>query len=469
MRSFVIFTILFLTFSGFAQSGRNNPQNPDDQTVTQNEPSAELLYNEVTAYARTKFAEFEKKKIIYSDKLREQTLQEQRQLAAKNAAILGNRKDLSNTDIYFLGMLHWIAGNNDGADEFLRKFLVTENPSPEKLQAARSVIIVISTRKKNFDEAEKLLVDYLNTNPVNIRERVRMENEFARNYREEKNLAKAAAHAEEAFRAAKALFQNAASRTLGLNELLDNGLTIFDIYREDGKAEKAEKALEDLQKTAAFVESTTLYYIAVNEKIKYLIETGRKPLALQFYQETLAQSVKDFKTKPWQDDILRRLKRREKQYQLLGETAPELTSINQWFPGETKKLADLKGKVVLLDFWAPWCVPCLEFFPALTEWQQKFEKDGLTILGVTRYYGTADGEKVDDAAELDFLRRFRNSYKLPYDFVVANDMSNQIAYSAMAIPTTVIIDRKGVIRYIESGAGRELEIQKMIERLLAEK
>lgn len=468
MRSFIIFTLLFCVTVGFAQSGRTNPKNPDDQTTAINESSAEQLYNEASSYLKTKFTEFNEKKIPFDEKLYQQILQEQKQLAAKNAAMLLARNNLAGEDFYFLGMLHWLAENSDGADESMRKFITSENPSTEKLQTARHVILIISARKKHFVEAEKILVEYLNTNPINVRERIKMEGELARNYREEKNLAKAAAHAEEAYRAVKTAFQNT-SRALGINELLENGLTVFEIYRDDAKTDKADKALEDLQKTAAFVESTSVYYVAVNEQMKYLIETDRKPLAMQFYRETLTKAVKDFKTKGWQDDILRRLKRREKHYQILGETAPELPSIDRWFPSEPKKLGDLRGKVVLLDFWATWCGPCIATFPSLIELNQKFEKDGLVILGVTRYYGEAEGVKVTDAAEIDFLREFKKTNNLPYSFVVGKDLSNQIAYGALALPTTVIIDRKGIIRYVETGAGREDEIFKTIEKLLAER
>ncbi len=189
------------------------------------------------------------------------------------------------------------------------------------------------------------------------------------------------------------------------------------------------------------------------------------------YSNALASAEKDFTAKPLQEDAARRLKRREKHYRLLGDVAPELAAIDRWFPGQLQTLANLRGKVVMLDFWATWCAPCIDAFPSLIEWHQNYKQNGLEILGVTKYHGEAEGFSVDKAAEIEFLQRFKKVQRLPYDFVVAKDNTNQIVYGAGAIPTAVLIDRKGVIRYIETGssATREEEIRQEIEKLLAEK
>ncbi len=477
MRKVFLFLLLFLlSINNWAQSRRVNPKASTPANlaiVALNDLSVEQMFNEANTYAKTKFAEYELKKIPYTDNLYKQTVLEQKQLAAKYAATVSARTNLVGTDFYYLGTLNWLAENGENARDAFQKFLAKNDSSAttvEKSQTARSIIVVVAARRKNFDEAEKLLSEYLKAEPVKLSERAKMENELAKSYVEQKDFERALPHAEEAFRATKAVFKDSSSRARALNELLGSGMTIFEIHKNSGKQKQANGALEDLRKTAVLVQSNELYYTVVNTNIKYLIETGRKPLGLQMFEDTLAQAARDFTSKPLQEDILRRLKKRERHYKLLGETAPELVSIDRFLEGQPKTLASLRGKVVYLDFWATWCTPCLEAFPALIEWHQDYQKEGLEILGLTKYYGTAEGFNVDKAAELDFLVRFKKGHRLPYEFVIAKDNTSQIVYGAGAIPTTVLIDRRGVVRYIEIGSSvsRQTEIHDMIKKLLAE-
>ncbi|HEX8736631.1 MAG TPA: redoxin domain-containing protein [Pyrinomonadaceae bacterium] len=467
----LILIISSLTFSVGAQSGRVGAQ-PSDSIPESEASTPKAMYDEANAYSKKKFDEFQQKKIPYSDTLYQQTLQEQKQLAARYAASILARTALAGDDFYYLGMLHWLALNSDGASEALKKFFETKDANPENLQSARSVMTVIAARRKNYDEAERFLSDYLKSEPVKLRERFNMENELAESYRGARDFARAAAHAEESYRAAKALLQDAVSRTRALAETLEAAMALQEIYRENGDYKNAEATLGNLRKIAASFDSPAVYYYAIDQLIKFFIETNRKPAAMEFYKAALNQTKKDFSNKALQDDVVRRLMRRERHYELLGEAAPELAGIEQWFPAQdAKTLASLRGKIILLDFWATWCGPCIAAFPKLTEWHETFRKDGFVILGVTRYYAAIEGTKAEQKTEADFVAKVKQTHRIPYDFVLAKDALNHHNYNADGIPTAVLIDRKGVIRYIDSGTsvGREEELRKTIEKLLAEK
>lgn len=468
MKVFALILVLSFVVTVAAQSGRALAT---ETTATSSESTVREMFDEVNGYIRAKGAEYDAKKVLFSDRLFAQAKLEQRQMAARYAAIAGIRKDLAGEDLYYLGMLHWVAENLDGTVEALRRFIAIDDSETARRQTARSIVIIVLAKQKKLDEAETLLGEYLKTEPTKLTEKARIEGELAKAYQAQRQFTKMAPHAEAAYAASKALLKDAASRARGLDEILDAGMLVYEAYRDSGERQKAEAALDDMRSVSVATTSPSFYYYAVDQKIKFLVETGRKPAALQLYQAALKEAEKDFVTKNQQNDVLSRLKKKQKHYALLGEIAPEMPLVDQWFPGTKKTLAELRGKVVLLDFWATWCGPCFDAFPHLSEWQQELGGQGLEVLGVTRYYGTISGVVAEPLAEIEYFKRFRTREKLNYDIVVGKDQSIQLLYGATSLPTAVLIDRKGVIRYIETGTSdsRIEQMREMVYKLVAEK
>lgn len=127
--------------------------------------------------------------------------------------------------------------------------------------------------------------------------------------------------------------------------------------------------------------------------------------------------------------------------------------------GATLDLQDYRGKVLLLDFWASWCVPCRRSFPWMNEMQEKYEAQGLVIVGVNMDAEAADAEK--------FLHEF------PANFQIIKDPSGELAkkFDVIAMPSSYVIDRNGQIveRHLGFKVKRQGEYESLIQSVLADK
>jgi len=156
---------------------------------------------------------------------------------------------------------------------------------------------------------------------------------------------------------------------------------------------------------------------------------------------------------------------------LIGAPAPELV-ISRWLEGQPKNLGDLRGKVVLLDFWAMWCGPCVTAFPRLREFQSKYADQGLEVIGVTRFYGRSDTEEsLSREQEWKSLQSYKAKHKLAYPFAVGkmDDVTNEEQYGVVGLPAVILIDRRGQVRHVKRGIGDYRKLEKQIEKLIGEK
>ena len=107
--------------------------------------------------------------------------------------------------------------------------------------------------------------------------------------------------------------------------------------------------------------------------------------------------------------------------------------------GSQVNLAQYKGQVVMLNFWASWCGPCRQEMPLLEDIYKKYNKLGFTLIGVN--------VEPDSKAADDWLKQTPVSFPILYD---KNSKVSQL-YDVSGMPSTVIIDRKGNLRYLHHG------------------
>jgi cytochrome c biogenesis protein CcmG, thiol:disulfide interchange protein DsbE len=135
------------------------------------------------------------------------------------------------------------------------------------------------------------------------------------------------------------------------------------------------------------------------------------------------------------------------------EPAPELEL--PWLGREgTGALADYRGRVVVLNFWASWCKPCRAESPLLESWHRKMRNRGGTVLGVDMLDVTGDAQE------------FIAEYKLTYPMLKDKDGDGLEKFGVVQYPETFVIDRQGRIAAVQRGPVDETFMQTKVEPLL---
>lgn len=141
--------------------------------------------------------------------------------------------------------------------------------------------------------------------------------------------------------------------------------------------------------------------------------------------------------------------------------APELSG-NVWLNTPAPlHLADLRGKVVLIDMWTFDCINCRDVVPTLRAWYNQYSSQGLVIIG--NHYPEFSYER-----SLANLKKAVAQLNIPYPVVQDNDGVNWQAYNSLYWPTLYLIDKRGHLRYTRIGEGGYDEIQTAIQALLDE-
>lgn len=438
--------VLALSNSAPAQSGRVKDTADPAQTGEANKPNvakpelndsrtAAQLFADADTYTQKKFAEFEKRQMPYDARIEEKIKQEQRDLAVRYATVLAARK-LESKDVYYLGLLHNLAKNFDAAMEAMRRYLAEDKSATgEPAQNARAVIVIQAAKKGLLPEAEGRLAEYAQNQPQLADDRYVLENWMVSGYFKNKDYEHALPHAQELWNAARLASKKKGS--FARDSMLNEAVTLLsETDLKLKKKDEAVAAVQELRALALRLPSGNLYKLAIRRLLQV------DPMIDPFKLSDIASEA----------------------------GAPPEIHVDEWIDQKPAKLSDLRGQVVLLDFWAPWCGPCRVTFPRLQKWHESYKAKGLVILGVTNFFGRAEGKELTRAQELDYLRSFKKTFRLPYGFAVADSDENDRNYAVGSIPTTFLIDRGGVVRFISTGSGdaENAALNKMIKKLIDE-
>ncbi|HWS90715.1 MAG TPA: TlpA disulfide reductase family protein [Pyrinomonadaceae bacterium] len=398
---------------------------------------AQTLYEEASRYAQSKFDDFRKKNVPYDPLLEQKTLQEQRDLALQHAARLAARAPLRGTDLYYSGLLYSLAGKGEGALDSMRKFLADAEPAPADLkQRARSVAAQQAAQLGLLEEAERALADYSKSEPRSVADLHRMNLLVASAHVKKKDYARAAAPAGEAYKAALEYARTAADPVQRDSTIYGAGSFYVSVLVKAGRRAEGVRVAQEMRARAFAIPSARLYGQATELVLRQGEPFGPPP------------EVAGLEPPP----------------------SPEIAVAELIGQGPVK-LSELRGKVVLIDFWATWCTFCVKTMPRLNALHEKYKDRGLVIIGLNEFEGNIKGEPATRAQELEYFRQFKRQMKIPYDFAVAADARNDGPFGVAGLPTAVLVDRRGRVRFLTIGASEEeAEVLKgMILKLLDEK
>ena len=141
--------------------------------------------------------------------------------------------------------------------------------------------------------------------------------------------------------------------------------------------------------------------------------------------------------------------------------AADFVGIETWLNSEALTMEDLKGKVVIVDFWTYTCINCIRTLPYVTGWYEKYKDDGFVVIGV-------------HTPEFEFEKKTENvegaikQYEINYPVAQDNDFKTWRAYDNRYWPAKYLIDANGIVRYTHFGEGEYDVTEENIQKLLKE-
>jgi cytochrome c biogenesis protein CcdA/thiol-disulfide isomerase/thioredoxin len=168
-----------------------------------------------------------------------------------------------------------------------------------------------------------------------------------------------------------------------------------------------------------------------------------------------------FEDKAFLKDDLKDMSKPDVKLKKVGVLASELKVGGEWFNSNPLTMKELKGKVVLVDFWTYTCINCIRTLPYLKNWHDKYNDKGLVIIGV-------HAPEFEFEKSADNVKKAITDFEIKYPVMQDNDFSTWRAYRNQYWPAKYLIDKDGNIRYTHFGEGEYDETELAIQELLAE-
>lgn len=144
----------------------------------------------------------------------------------------------------------------------------------------------------------------------------------------------------------------------------------------------------------------------------------------------------------------------------VGMKAPEIANVT-WLNSAPLRMADLRGKVVMVEFWTFGCYNCRNVEPYVKQWHQQYVDQGFVVIGV-------HSPEFSHERELENVKRYVKEHDIRFAVPIDNDFSTWNRYGNHYWPAIYLIDKRGIIRYVKIGEGGYQETERQIQALLVE-